>query len=254
MVLWLIKDGVKCGPFEDYEVREMVREGEVGEETKVWHEGAEGWVPAPAIAVLTGEFEKKVEPPPPIPLAMPPFRPWLRLGARFFDFILYSAILNGIFVLMGVTLGGQQNSAGWLIVAMLVPAILMEGALVSSFGFTPGKWLLGLRVETRRRERLTTGQALIRSMRVWILGMGMMEPILMFLGHSLSLWFGLKKGALLWDLQSGFQVSNLSLTTKKVVIYWVLLIVICGAKIALVLPEVWPQVEEEMRRQGKWPI
>jgi len=157
-------------------------------------------------------------------------------------------------VLMGVTLGGQQNSAGWLIVAMLVPAILMEGALVSSFGFTPGKWLLGLRVETRRRERLTTGQALIRSMRVWILGMGMMEPILMFLGHSLSLWFGLKKGALLWDLQSGFQVSNLSLTTKKVVIYWVLLIVICGAKIALVLPEVWPQVEEEMRRQGKWPI
>jgi len=82
----------------------------------------------------------------------------------------------------------------------------------------------------------------------------MMEPILMFLGHSLSLWFGLKKGALLWDLQSGFQVSNLSLTTKKVVIYWVLLIVICGAKIALVLPEVWPQVEEEMRRQGKWPI
>ena len=251
MIFWIIKDGEKCGPFEDYELREMIREGEVNEETRVWHEGADGWVPAPEIAVLAGEFEKKVVLPPPIPLEISPFRPWLRLGARFFDYMLYTALLNGIFVLMGVSLV-RQDPSGWLIVAILVPAILMEGALVSSWGFTPGKWLLGLRVETLLKQRLTTGRALIRSMRVWILGMGMTEPILMFFGHCWSLWFGLKKGSLLWDLQSGFQVSSEKVSTKRLVIFWILLILIFGLKAALILPEVWPEIEEEMRRQGKW--
>ena len=42
MILWIIQDGEKRGPLEDYEVREMIREGKVGRDTRVWHEGADG--------------------------------------------------------------------------------------------------------------------------------------------------------------------------------------------------------------------
>lgn len=251
MVLWLIKDGEKCGPFEDYEVREMIRAGKVEGTTRVWHEGAEGWMTAREVAVLSGEFEKKEQLPPPLPLEMPQFRAWRRLGARFFDYVLYSMILNGIFKLMGAKVVMGPDSSGWLVIAILLPAILMEGALVSSFGFTPGKWLLALRVETRLRNKLTTGQGLIRSMRVWILGMGMMLPILMLLGHCISLWFGLKKGGLLWDLQSGFQVSNHRLSQGKIIVYWILLVAVLGGNVALNWSEIWPLIEEELRKQGQ---
>lgn len=253
MVLWLIQDGEKSGPFEDYEVREMIRDGKVTEETRVWHEGAEGWVTAPEVPVLEGEFVNKVVEPPPIPRQMPPFLAWRRLGARFFDFTLYSLVFNGILLLLGHEMSIQPDQSGWILVARVVPVILMEAALVSSFGFTPGKWLLGLRVETRLKQRLSTGQAIVRSMRVWVLGMGMMELVLMFLGHCLSLWFGLKKGGMLWDLQSGFQVANRELPPKRVIFYWVAFTLVFGANIALVIPqlppEIWQDFEEELRRQ-----
>ncbi|MDA7539418.1 DUF4339 domain-containing protein [Akkermansiaceae bacterium] len=38
MILWIIKDGEKSGPLEDYEVREMIREGKVDRDTRVWHD------------------------------------------------------------------------------------------------------------------------------------------------------------------------------------------------------------------------
>ena len=46
MQYWLIEDGEKKGPLEDYEVRDMIRKGKVTGESKIWHEGADGWVSA----------------------------------------------------------------------------------------------------------------------------------------------------------------------------------------------------------------
>ena len=52
MILWIIQDGKKSGPLEDYEVREMIREGKVSRDTRVWHEGADGWLSASDLGVL----------------------------------------------------------------------------------------------------------------------------------------------------------------------------------------------------------
>jgi uncharacterized RDD family membrane protein YckC len=245
MLLWIIEDGEKTGPFEDYEVREMIREGKIGEDTRIWHEGAEGWLPAREIQVLEGEFMKDEVEPPPIPTVMPPFLAWRRFGARIFDYFLYQLILISLLRLGGFTIVPDPTSqpSAWLVIGSLLPAILMEGALVSAFGFTPGKWLLSLRVENHLGKLLPTSHALIRAMRVWVLGMGMMHPILMILGHGVTLWFGLKKGAPLWDLHSGFRVPGGELNSNRVISYWVCLFVMW--------PELGPLVEEEMRRQGK---
>jgi len=255
MELWIIRDGEKSGPLEDYEVREMVRSGEVGPETRVWHEGAGGWLRADEVSVLTGEFRKEAEPPP-IPLQRERFRPWRRFGARFFDLISYSLILV---VAARLTDGGLQSDENvapspWLIIGTLLPAILIEAALLGSVGFTPGKWLLRMRVETMDGQRLTTGQAFVRSMRVWILGMGMREPILMALGHLLSLWFGLKKGALLWDLQSGFEVRAEELDARRVAGFAGALVTLIGLSFWALWPQLGPayaEALEEMRSQMK---
>ncbi len=252
MLLWIIEDGEKKGPFEDYKIREMIREGEIEEDTRVWHEGAEGWLPAKEISVLEGEFVKDEITPPPIPIEMPPFLAWRRFGARVFDYFLYLLILVTVLRLAGFEPIPDQSSQGsaWFIIGALVPAILMEAALITSFGFTPGKWLMSLRVESHLGKKLSTSLALIRSMRVWVLGMGMMHPILIVLGHGVTLWFGLKRGAPLWDLHSGFRVPGSEVQSGRVLLYWVLLAAIIGAIMGLMWPELGSFLEE-MHRQGK---
>ena len=99
MQFWLIDNGEKSGPLEDYEIRELIRKGEVSSDRKIWHEGADGWISAGEVAVLKSEFEQKLEPPP-IPEELkekPPFLYWRRFGARWFDYMLYHLILFAIF-------------------------------------------------------------------------------------------------------------------------------------------------------------
>lgn len=250
MVFWIIRDGKKEGPFEDYEVREMIAGGEVGRETRVWHEGAEGWMEASRVELLAGEFaEKKVKVSRVTEIEREPFRAWRRFGARFFDFFLYSLIVTTVKRFSGVPLlpeEGQVPSV-WLIIGMVLPAILVEAAMLGSVGWTPGKWLLRMRVENLDGRPLTTGQAFIRSLRVWILGMGMGEFFLMLLGHLLSLWFGLKKGVLLWDWQSGFEVRSEPLDGRRMTWYALAFLAMLVASFWLVWPEVGPIYKEMLR-------
>ena len=231
----------------------MIREGKIVEDTKVWHEGVEGWLEAREVSVLSGEFVKKEVVPPPIPVEMPPFLPWRRFGARIFDFFLYQLVFFTVLRILGIPMmpDPTQQPLIWHIIGGLVPAILMEGALVSSFGFTPGKWFMSLRVENHLGNILSTGQALVRSMRVWVLGMGMRQPILMILGHVLALWFGLKKGALLWDLHSGFRVVGREVKSERIIGYWIAFATVIALTLVVIWPEFEPLLQEEWRRQGK---
>lgn len=247
MVFWIVREGKKAGPFEDYEVREMIRAGEVGKDTKVWYEGAESWQVASEVDLLAGEFyekPKKVEEPEEI--KREPFLAWRRFGARFFDSFLYSLLVTVVARLAHVPLLPAEGEvpSPWFIVGTVLPAVLIEAAMVGSIGWTPGKWLLGMRVENLDGRSLTTGQAFIRSLRVWILGMGMRQPILMLLGHILSLWMGLKKGVLLWDWQSGFEVRAKPLDAKMITVYFVSFLAMIVASFWLVWPELQPALEE----------
>ena len=224
MILWIIQDGEKLGPLEDYEVREMIREGKVHRDTRVWHEGADGWLSACDLGVLASEFNPPKEEQGTIQVRSAPFRAWPRLGARVIDYLIYRSILHFFSVVCGVNLWNRVESSGWVVIGIVLPVILMEAAMVGSLGFTPGKWFLGLRVETLGGQRLSTGQAFVRSMRVWVLGMGMFLPLMMIIGCCMSLWFGKKKGGMLWDLQSGFQVKGGQLTPKRIAWFWVILV------------------------------
>ncbi|MDB4408661.1 RDD family protein [Akkermansiaceae bacterium] len=256
MDFWIIEDGEKRGPLPDYTLREMIRDGKVTSETKVWHEGASSWVSAQEVGILAREFELKSEPvilPPPLPnLPVPPKAEilWRRLGARWLDFSLAILFFIALLRLTGFSLNSESDevTSGWLLLAQFVPALILEGILIHLYGQTPGKYLMALSVESKERGRLKLGASVMRSMRVWVLGLGMgVIPLLGILGHGLALWMIRKKGAALWDLVPGHQVKGASLTPLKIVMFFLFFICIWGALIWVMWPYIEPEWEKAMK-------
>jgi hypothetical protein len=65
----------------------------------------------------------------------------------------------------------------------------------------------------------------------------------------MSLWFGKKKGGMLWDLQSGFQVKAEQLTPKRIALFWVILVVIISFNALPYLPEILAGNEQALQEK-----
>ncbi len=225
MQFWYIEEGEKKGPLADYEIRDLIKKKTITRDTRVWHEGADDWLEAHQVGLLAREFAPAEPPPIPVILKQPVFHPWRRLGARWFDVILYQLILVVIFRLAGwqfIPLTPEDVTLfRWLI--SFLPLIVIEAALLHSFQTTPGKWLLGLKVKNATGEALSLGSSLMRGFRVWVLGMGMHFPIFILIAHALGFWFGKKRGAPLWDLIPGYRVESKPITGVRIVGYFVLI-------------------------------
>jgi hypothetical protein len=99
-----------------------------------------------------------------------PGNPWLRFLARMFDYSLFFMVLWVI-------------SKGKIETASLVPFeyflwIPVEAALLRWVGTTPGKWILGIKLQQGRIHRLNYLIALRRSFHVWFRGLGMGIPFI----------------------------------------------------------------------------
>ena len=123
---------------------------------------------------------------PVIPAAVPdtdrvdPVRcPWRRYFARMLDLELARlpiwAVMMLIFRVNAVKMPDAADWAVWLMAWLLVMAI--EPLLLSRWGTTPGKWLMGLRLENIDGSLLTYGDALVRTARVFSRGAGWTVPI-----------------------------------------------------------------------------
>ncbi len=253
MKIWIIEDGEKKGPLEDYEVREQIRSGELTGETKCWYEGAPGWLPAREVHFFEKEFEglkPVILTPPPLPMKVSTGMLWRRLGARWFDIALYSGL-----ILFVMRLGGhamiptpETPLSEWSFFAQFAPAIIFEGVLLHLFGASPGKMLLMMKVEDREGKRLALGAALMRSMRVWVLGVGMRMLPLTLLGHVISLWMVKKRGAPLWDLVTGYRVLGRPLTGLRIGVFVFCLIGLFVLNTVIVWPEFGPGFMEEWEK------
>lgn len=199
MEVWIVEDGEKTGPFQTYEVRDRISEKDLSGDELAWHRDQDGWIALKEMEVFRGEFEKEPEPPAePPPLPTPP-QPFLRFWARWFDVLLFAFLLFGSLRLFGVGLAVLFTNT---ITPFVIPLCfaLFEAILIHQYKTTPGKLLLGLRVVTEDEEGLTLGRAVARSLRVCILGMGLMQPGPLFiLCHCFCLWFLMKHGHTPWD-------------------------------------------------------
>ena len=261
MEFWIIENGEKRGPFPDYTLREMIRENKVTASTRVWHDGAEGWKAAREVTILEREFETAVEDqetvappqvsaPPPLPRQVDWGMMWRRLGARWLDYSLAIFFFFLVVRASNIPLSPDDPSevSGWVILLQFVPALIFEGILLHYFSRTPGKWFMGLTVKNHEGVNLGLGAAVMRSMRIWVLGLGMAIPPLFFIGHVIAWWIVKRNGAPLWDLMTGFRVGGAIPSARRIVFFFMALVLIWVAIFWLRWPEMEPHFEEAMEK------
>jgi uncharacterized RDD family membrane protein YckC len=136
-------------------------------------------------------------------------RPWVRFFARWIDMSLW-----GTATLVLLTLLGFNGFAFKWIAASTW--LLVEAALLSSFGTTMGKSLLGITVRNADGTNLSYGAALGRALGVWVKGQGCNIPILNLVMLALSYNQLTSFGVMSWDEGTGVKVRHEPLGAGRV--------------------------------------
>ena len=131
--------------------------------------------------------------------------PWARFWARYADLLLFYALL--IYAVPGWFAWSQTSAR--LLVSILGPLAwtLPEALFLSSIRTTPGKWALGLRVESADGERLTFGAAWKRALQVWLRGLGAGIPIVSLFTMGRAYAVLNREGRASWDADEGTTVG-----------------------------------------------
>ncbi len=134
-------------------------------------------------------------------------QPWVRWCARYFDIFLFSLILGIVLGIFAPSTLEGKNDAVFGIVSLFI-WIFIETILLSTWGTTPGKGLLRVRIRNSNGGKLTFSEALKRSFTVWIKGMGIGFPIIALFTLSGSYDNLRKKGITEWDEKGNFVVTH----------------------------------------------
>lgn len=141
--------------------------------------------------------------------------PWTRLWARLLDLTIYLAPLSLLvgylfpdFVMLPIFAGNGGSS---LLGALLLPlAMVLDAGVISVFGNSPGKWLIGTRVETIRHERPDFGTALNRNFLLYLKGIGLGIPIIAIVQYFIN-FSKLRNGRQSsWDSDSNTRVYDIN--------------------------------------------
>jgi uncharacterized RDD family membrane protein YckC len=131
-----------------------------------------------------------------------------RLWARALD-VIFLAVLTAI-----PPLADASDVIFRPILFLYVP---VEALLLSTVGFTPGKWLLGIFVRDAGGRRLSFRVALRRSAGVFVWGLGLVTvigPVTALIAHRRLK----KRGATYWDELDALEVHEEKVSTWRVVI------------------------------------
>lgn len=156
-----------------------------------------------------------------------PVRPWVRYWARQLDFYIMELPLGILFVLAVPAIMALPEIVLWSI--LLPICAVFEALLLSTWGYTPGKWLLKVKVRTESGACLTFREALKRSFSVIYYGMGLGIPIISLI-TSVSSYERLKdQGVTKWDEAGSLTVTHDKIGIPRIIcllaIYSVLLYV-----------------------------
>lgn len=149
-------------------------------------------------------------------------RPWVRGAARLIDFwfVYYTfCFLAGVIgcvvcYLFGIPLSRPINNISNIENSQISPLgalslfiwVFVESLLLSTWGTTPGKWLLKINLRDSAGKKLTFKNALSRSFSVWWrgIGIGLFAPITLIIADIKIR----KKGITSWDRDGNFTVTH----------------------------------------------
>lgn len=192
---WWVADGkASQGPISESELVAKLRSGTLTLSTRVWRPGMTDWDPAGNLEHLTAQLppskEALVDTPrsqpvtapgqhTELPNANPPSQPWSRWFARIWLDYMFSAMLIGFtlpFVAPESAILQNDFAFMWIAAAVWIP---IETMFLATAGATPGKYLVGLRIRTRRGTVPSFTAAFSRAISVWIFGCATMLPVVL---------------------------------------------------------------------------
>lgn len=227
---YYVKDYKQVGPVPEIKMQEMFDAGYLGSETLVWSESMTEWIPASEVESFR---VKTIHSPPPLPQKPRPIpslgeantirnetvsqvRPWVRYWARYFDYILFSLVVGLVFGVVNPSLFDAPE----IFLSMLIVFIwvFVEAFLLSTWGTTPGKWLLRTTLRDSEENKLTFSMALKRSFSVWWIGVGIGFPIITLITLIGSHGKLTKEGVTFWDREGGFDVAHDKIGAIRVIV------------------------------------
>ncbi len=177
-----------------------------------------------------------------------------RFLARKIDLALLGGISWALVSIIGIRSGAwllstpeqeMQQSAIAALILLLVLALPLEALLLGLSGYTPGKWLLGLRVVDGRGAAPGVSTALQRATRVALAGQALL--ILPFVLFTYAIAFGKlsNNGLTAWDQTLGLKVQRTPLSSNQ----WWLALAALVFTWAMVLNGVWMRIAYELSGQ-----
>ena len=137
--------------------------------------------------------------------------PWLRLFARLLDDYFYTTLWFIFGLLVIHKSPATDTGAGWSAVAGVLSIILMvfvEPLFLSTWGTTPGKWLLGLSVRNNTGQKLSYGEGFYRTVQAMWYGFGFWLPIYSLIRGYKS-YYDCKEGKTLeWEYDSELHLKD----------------------------------------------
>lgn len=236
MDVYVLKEGRRTGPYQPFRLREMLEEGTLTPLDVVWHEGMENWQALGDTESLRGVLRKEetttvlpelAEDAPPVPRRVPEeltlevlrarrALAWRRFFARQIDIMLgIAVVVPAAAALQWTDYWSALVPDGWAM--LLAPAavwIVLEALQLHLLGWTPGRLVLGLRVESKDGGRVSLWQGLKRSALVWAGGLafglrlGHLLPVVQWI---YGFWSFQKHGQTLWDQSAGTVVNAVRL-------------------------------------------
>lgn len=149
-----------------------------------------------------------------------PVRPWARYCAKMSDFFIFAIPFMALMFLLGIAIAivvdaqndpalenliygtGTASNLVWGILAWVILIILFpiyEASLISGFGSTPGKSLMGIRLRTADGGKPSFSQAYGRSLGAYVLGQGAGIPVANLIAMIIAYTRLTADGVTSWD-------------------------------------------------------
>ncbi len=255
MQYWISQSGEKKGPLKEWDIRALIEEEKLTEQDLIWHADLPNWQSLQEYTAFRSYFEKaeeieevadldveleaakkelhqkieeatgkKLPADAIIHVEKVEHHHWVRRGfAKVFDLFLYSMTFFVIANFFGFPFGFNERIEVINII-FLIPFFVIEAFLLSRFGLTPGKAILGLRVRPLAgMTPLNFNRALFRSGASWLFGMALGLSPYFIISMILSYFTTKQRGLTTWDAVGRTKVETVKPISVLQVFNYILL-------------------------------
>ena len=215
---YIFKNEQNCGPFNDDTIQEMIDCKELAGEDFCWREGWPDWLTISSVYFgENAEVQRiiaQLESVHVLPTNGQLFRRYL---ARFMDYRLGGMVLGAIIA----TTGWQSEFLKKPYIAGLLGIFiwsLIEPIFLCTFGYTPFKALLGIKVRGLDGKTLKFAPASKRTFRVWLAGVALGIPLVSTIFAILAYRKAKDTGISSWDLYAKSQVEYQKIGWAKIIL------------------------------------